>query len=236
LKDYFVETDIPDNKSFAASILSNSTNTINHELSPPNQIVLGKKDRLYLPMPTLPDQGLDVTGYCLKHESRLEALTSGTAGGAVGRCERCKTVQHQLRCTICMEPISALFSPCLSCGCATHQHCLQEYHLYGHTDCPSGCDCDCGALASVGIVESWEVMMGAIERMRILDTAGTDREHLDEWDSAEKDEWETSQFPGGGLGKGYSTLSQRLERVRTGDWGMTGGKKKASSLRKEEMF
>jgi hypothetical protein len=239
LKDYFVETDIPDNKSLAASILSNSTNTINHETSPSNHIVLGKKDRFYLPMPTFPDQGLDIAGYCLKHESRLEPLTSGTAGGAVGRCERCKTVQRQLRCTICMEPISALFSPCLSCGCATHQHCLQEYHSYGHTECPGGCDCDCGAQASTGIVESWEVMMGAIERMRILDAANASKEHLDEWDSGEKDEWETSQFPAGGLGKGYSTLSKRLERVRTGDWGMAGmagTKKKASSLRKEEIF
>jgi hypothetical protein len=38
------------------------------------------------------------------------------------------------------------------------------------------------------------------------------------------------------LGRGYSTLSKRLGQVRTGDWGMSGGKKKASSLRNQEIF
>jgi hypothetical protein len=88
----------------------------------------------------------------------------------------------------------------------------------------------------MGIVESWEVMMGAIERMRILDANKLAKEQLDDWDSGEKDDWEISHFPAAGLGRGYSTLSKRLERVRTGDWGMQGGKKKTSSLRKEEIF
>lgn len=238
LKDYFIEIDAPDNRSFVPSVVSASSHTLNHE-PPPSPPIFGKKDQMYQQLSLHSDQGLDVTGYCLKHESRLEPLTSGTAGGAVGRCERCKTTQRQLRCTICMEPISALFSPCLSCGCATHQHCLQEYHSYGKTDCPGGCDCDCGDKASAGIVESWEVMMGAIERMRMLNISNSisDKERLEDWDSGDKDDWETSSHtPSGGLGRGYSTLSKRLERVRTGDWGMSVGKKKASSLRREDIF
>lgn len=238
LKDYFAELEIPE-KVLAASIVSSESHATNHELSTPSQIILGKKDQP--PKPPRPDQGLDVTGYCLKHESRLEPLASDAWGGAVGRCERCKTIQRQLRCTICMEPISAVFTPCLSCGCATHQHCLLGYHSSGSTECPGGCDCDCGHNASVGVVETWEVMMGAIERMRILDQkngakSGKAKERLDEWDGAEKADWENINFPSGGLERGYSTLNKRLGQVRTGDWGMSSGKKKASSLRNQEIF
>jgi hypothetical protein len=226
LKDYFTEPDVSDNKSYAASVLSNDTSHTNHEPSPPSPILLGKKQNINGPVSP---QGLDVTGYCLKHESRLEPLTSGTAGGAVGRCERCKFVQRQLRCTVCMEPISAVFTPCLSCGCAAHQHCLEEYHSYGSTDCPGGCDCNCGEKASQGIVESWEVMMSAIEKMRMLDQQmGNKEERLEDWDSGERGDWD---FLSGGLEKRYSTLSKRLGQVKTGDWGMSGGKRKPSSLR-----
>jgi WD repeat-containing protein 59 len=239
LKDYFSDLDIPDSKSFAPSIVSNDSHRTNHETSPPNHIVLGKKENI-LRAP-VSDQGLDVTGYCLKHESRLQPLTSEIGGGAIGRCERCKVIQRQLRCTICMEPITSHFTPCLSCGCATHQHCLLEYHSSGSTECAGGCDCDCGQKASDGIVESWEVMMGAIEQMRKLDAmngsnSGKDMQALDEWDVEEKADWESVQFPSGGLGRGYSTLSKRIGQVRTGDWGMSSGKKRPSSLRKEEIF
>jgi hypothetical protein len=95
-------------------------------------------------------------------------------------------------------------------------------------------------MASVGIVESWEVMMGALERMRMLDTRMmAEKERLEDWDTGEKEEWDVeSTFGGrgGGFGRGYSTLSKRLERVRTGDWGISSGKKRASSLRNEETF
>lgn len=231
LKDYFIEPDIPDSKSYAGSNLSNDTHHTGHEPSPSSpDLILGKKEHTNGP---LSPQGLDVTGYCLKHESRLEPLASGTTGGAVGRCERCKTIQRQLRCTVCIEPISAVFTPCLTCGCAAHQHCLQEYHSDGNTDCPGGCDCDCGVKASQGVVESWEVMMSAIEKMKKLDrqNSGSEKERLDDWDGAETGEWENVNFPAGGLGRGYSTLSKRLGQVRTSDWSMSGAKKKPSSLR-----
>lgn len=246
LKDYFPEVDIPDNKSFAASVLSTDTHNAAHDQAPPSPIILGKK-LSDTPEPGL-GQGLDVTGYCLKHESRLEPLLSNLGGGAIGRCERCKTIQRQLRCTVCCEPISALFSPCLSCGCATHEHCLADYHADGNTYCPGGCDCDCGDKASKGVVESWEVMMGSIERMRILEIKSTpgsragkekQREDLEEWDGEAHADWEVSGFPPvtvGGLGRASSTL-RRFGQVRGGEWGLgSGGKKKASSLRNEKFY
>ena len=76
--------------------------------------------------------------------------------------------------------------------------------------------------------------MSAIEKMRLLDRqAGKDRERerLEDWDSGEKGDWESINLPSGGLGRGYSMLSKRLGQVRTGDWGMSGGKKKPSSLK-----
>jgi len=82
--------------------------------------------------------------------------------------------------------------------------------------------------------------MGTIERLRLLDARGgmVEKENLDDWDGGEKEEWDApqSQFPGAGLGRGYSTystLSKRLGQVRTGDWGIPGSKK-PSSLRNFE--
>jgi len=91
----------------------------------------------------------------------------------------------------------------------------------------------------VGIVESWEIMMGALERMRILDakisSKSEEKQALEEWVGEEKPDWEINGMgisAGGGLGRGYSTL-RRIGQVRTGEW---GGKKRPSSLRKEEIF
>ncbi|KAI1003583.1 hypothetical protein K3495_g4624 [Podosphaera aphanis] len=103
--------------------------------------------------------GLVITGYCIRHESRLEPLAVSTEGGAVGRCDRCTIVQRQLRCTICLAPVSAIFTPCLSCGCVSHLDCLTEFHAEGYTYCPGGCECNCVVYAGMGIVENWEVMM-----------------------------------------------------------------------------
>jgi hypothetical protein len=100
------------------------------------------------------------------------------------------------------------------------------------------------------VVESWEVMMGAIERMRILDSkpssrAGKEKDRedqaLEEWDGEEKADWEVGGGvagfpPAGGLGRGYSTL-KRIGQVRGSEWGLgSGGKKKASSLRNQEIY
>ncbi|CAD6503629.1 BgTH12-07945 [Blumeria graminis f. sp. triticale] len=87
--------------------------------------------------------GLNVIGYCIKHECSLERLPNSTEGDAVGRCEQCKLTQRQLRCTICLEPVSALFAPCLACGCVNHVDCLAAYIADGSCFCPGGCDCQC---------------------------------------------------------------------------------------------
>ncbi|KAH8684841.1 hypothetical protein BGZ60DRAFT_366122 [Tricladium varicosporioides] len=248
LQEIFAEVDIPDNKSYAGSLYSNNTHTSAHEPVPTSSIFLGKKEQVHTPL--LTDVGLDATGYCLKHDIRLQPLTSGNDGGAAGRCEHCKTIQRQLCCTVCAEPIVGLFPPCLSCGCAAHPYCLEEYHLAGNTECPGGCpDCDCGEKASDGLVESWAFLASEIERMRLIDTqilspttdngyAGFD-EHLTEWHGEDKSDWDHAGHPGDGinLGVGYSVgLSKRLSQVKSGDWGMSSNKKRASSLRKEETF
>ncbi|TAQ85966.1 hypothetical protein B7494_g5714 [Chlorociboria aeruginascens] len=208
LEECYPKIDITGKQPFAASIISNDTILDTSALSP---IILGKKDLLHGSSPTVLERGLDVTGYCLKHESRLGPLASDSGGGAVGHCDRCKSIQRQLRCTVCMEPVSALFPPCLSCGCVAHQHCLLEYHSFGDTHCPGGCDCNCGQKASLGIVESWEVMMGAIEQMRLIDKLHGIVEKND-GDTDDQGGWENIAVPSGGLGRGYSTLSKRLEQ------------------------
>jgi hypothetical protein len=79
--------------------------------------------------------------------------------------------------------------------------------------------------------------------MRALDeksaaSMGKEQEPLHEWDGEAKSDWDTGHLdiPGGGFGRGYSTISKRFVGVRTGDWGMPSGKKKASSLRNEGML
>ncbi|KAG9241870.1 hypothetical protein BJ878DRAFT_427148 [Calycina marina] len=244
LKD-FVEVDIPDDKSPVESILSTSTHTMAHSPPPsPSPMGLGKKSISIPTSSPVGGQCLDATGYCLKHERRLEPLSQlSIVGGAVGVCPLCKVIQRRLHCTICLQPLSGVYTPCLSCGCANHQQCLELYHSGGNTMCPGGCDCDCGQLATDGIVESWGQMISAIERLRALDAENKGTESLDDWNAGGKDEWDVGEdlttMPSNastGFGRGYSTLTQRLGRVRTGDWGINGGKKKGSrSLRNVEM-
>ncbi len=189
---------------------------------------LGKAESITLPPPaalpishaTLDILGLSITGYCLKHESRLEPLLptlstlQNPVGGAVGRCERCAITKSQLRCVVCHEMVVAEYVACLGCGCVCHQACASSYFstpydgnsefsenkgemgtssrlgdtqrsttglattsrtgTWGKVEevpkagvpCPGGCDCECLTTAGHGVVESWEVMMGALEMMR----------------------------------------------------------------------
>ena len=68
--------------------------------------------------------------------------------------------------------------------------------------------------------------MGAIEAMRKMHAAAElhataeredESEVIDDWDPDLG--WE--DIPAGGLGRGYSTLTMRLDKVRTGEWGGT---------------
>lgn len=133
LPDYFADTStvlnhtsVAASSNFAASVTSNDANTIRD--GPPSPHLLGKRDSI-IPQD---GKGLDITAYCLKHEARLSPVSpadeeSGTAGGATGRCDRCALVKRQLCCVICDEPVTAMYAPCLSCGCVTHQGCLRAY-------------------------------------------------------------------------------------------------------------
>jgi hypothetical protein len=80
-------------------------------------------------------------------------------------------------------------------------------------------------------------MMSAIERMRMLDSRhGKENQAPDDWDGDEKTDWEHLNLPASGLAKPHPTLVKRIGQVRGNDWGVSGGKKKASSFRKEEIF
>ncbi|KAB5560212.1 WD repeat-containing protein [Coniochaeta sp. 2T2.1] len=116
------------------------------------------------------NRGLDVTGLCRIHETQLDPIeytspASHRTGGAVGTCARCprrRGPQTQLRCVYCSEPIHALYSACLGCGCASHADCLAEWHGAGETECPAGDECCCLKEASNGQVESWTALRAAV--------------------------------------------------------------------------
>ncbi|POS88278.1 hypothetical protein EPUL_000898 [Erysiphe pulchra] len=144
-----------------------------------NTIIAGNDNNQPIENP----EGLDITGFCIKHDLRLEPVNENIpgVGGAVGRCKRCKTYQRQLRCVICLEPVSAIFCPCLSCGCVSHLDCLTNYHSQGYSQCPGGCNCNCIMEAGMGMVESWEVMMGSlVEQFRMEDNGKENEENEEE--------------------------------------------------------
>ncbi|RYP07222.1 hypothetical protein DL764_002668 [Monosporascus ibericus] len=129
-------------------------------------IVLGKKEQLQAVINS--GRGIDVKGLCRVHETQLEPMQSthpsAKVGGAVGTCERCKRTQTQLMCVYCREPIDALYCPCLTCGCATHESCLAEWYAADETECPAGDECRCVEHASEGVVETYAAIMGAVRQ------------------------------------------------------------------------
>lgn len=112
-----------------------------------------------------------MTGICRVHETHLDPIrstyASATCGGAVGTCDRCKRTQTQLLCVFCSEPMDALYPPCLSCGCASHDTCIAEWHAAGETECPAGDECDCAEEASTGQIETWAAILGALRQGKI---------------------------------------------------------------------
>ncbi|KAK7209824.1 hypothetical protein V2G26_017002 [Clonostachys chloroleuca] len=137
---------------------------LGHPRTGSSPIVMGKRDHLQALVAS--NRGLDITGMCRLHETQLEPLRYSSSylhtGGAVGTCDRCRSTQSQLRCVYCLEPVDALFPPCLSCGCASHEHCLAEWHAAGETVCPAGDECNCVEEASNGQVESWAALQAAM--------------------------------------------------------------------------
>jgi WD repeat-containing protein 59 len=225
----------------------NDTSTIvsHHPPSASSPIILGKKEQLQAVM--LSGRGLDVTGICRTHETQLESLrytSSGSfrMGGAVGACDRCKKTQTQLKCVYCLEPVDALYPPCLNCGCASHDACLAEWHAAGEVFCPAGDECKCVEEAANGQVETWTAMMGALERIRrghahgkglarslgardTLDDSDEERDEKGDWESLASSTGTPSRTLGTIVSPAKLSLGNRLKKS-AGNWS------RASSLRR----
>ncbi|SPN99789.1 related to Sec27p, YMR131c and human retinoblastoma-binding protein [Cephalotrichum gorgonifer] len=161
----FHHMDASSHASHTASAIEIPTSHV----TPSSPILLGKKEHLQALLAS--GRGLDVTGICRTHETQLDHVeyassTEPRVGGAVGTCDRCRRTQKQLRCVYCLEPVDALYPPCLSCGCASHEACLAEWHAAGEVTCPAGDECNCVEEASNGQVETWAAMVGALERLK----------------------------------------------------------------------
>jgi hypothetical protein len=203
----------------------------NHPNSSP--IAMGKKDQLQALLAS--GRGLDVTGMCRIHEIQLDPLRYTTShskiGGAVGTCDRCHQTQSQLTCVYCLEPVDALFPPCLACGCASHEACLAEWHAAGETECPAGDECNCVEEAADGQVESWAALQGAmLKGQRQMMLPGPALEDSDEETKLSRN-WERVEhtIPSRmqGLSAASISLGNRL-RKSAGEWS------RASSLRRND--
>ncbi|KAI8632826.1 hypothetical protein F5Y19DRAFT_471998 [Xylariaceae sp. FL1651] len=146
--------------------LSNASQT-HANVNPP--IAMGKKEQLQALIAS--GRGIDIRGICRIHEIHLDPIRStenhAMVGGGVGTCERCKHPQTQLLCVFCREPIDALYPPCLACGCAIHDACLNEWHSADETECPAGDECECVKEASEGQIETIAAMMGALRQGKV---------------------------------------------------------------------
>ncbi|PFH60645.1 hypothetical protein XA68_10605 [Ophiocordyceps unilateralis] len=146
------------------TIQDGASGSVTHPKADSSPIIMGRRDQLQTLLAS--GRGLDVTGICRVHETQLEPArytsSEPNMGGAVGTCERCHRSQTQLRCVYCLEPVDALFTSCLACGCASHEGCLAEWHAAGETLCPAGDECNCVDEASNGQVESWVALQGAM--------------------------------------------------------------------------
>lgn len=237
-----VET-TPGDASYHGSftIGENASERTSHHKTGSSPIIMGKKDQLNSLVAS--GRGLDVTGVCRIHEVQLDSIryttSNSNVGGAVGMCDRCHHVQNQLRCVYCLEPVDALFPPCLSCGCASHEACLAEWHAAGETVCPAGDECNCAEEALHGQVESWAALQGAMlsrpatlgesPSSAIDDDSSEERRAPDGWHNVERVvPWRThgdaiispaSAIP--------SSLTGRLKKA-SADWS------RASSLRRNE--
>lgn len=205
-----------------------------HARSGSSPIVMGKKDQLQALVAS--GRGLDVTGICRIHETQLEPsrYTSSDAkmGGAVGLCDRCHRTQHQLRCVYCLEPIDALFPPCLGCGCASHEDCLAEWHAMGETECPAGDECNCVEEAPHGQVESWAALKGAIHksqhtRFSLLPSSAIEEEEPDSRGRRASEPPDHAKASPGGLMPSHAALSFGRFKQSAGSWS------RASSLRRQ---
>lgn len=230
--DYLSSSKMDDSLHESFTIHEGSSTAHPRTGSSPN-IVMGKKDQLHALVAS--GHGLDVTGICRIHETQLEPTryTSSDArmGGAVGSCDRCHHTQSQLRCVYCLEPVDALFPPCLSCGCSSHETCLAEWHAAGETLCGAGDECNCVEEAANGQVESWAALQGAMLKNQLklprLPSPAADEEDERGRRSSEPPDI-VSISPGGGLAPVPSPAALSFGRLKktAGSWS------RASSVRR----
>ncbi|UNI24042.1 hypothetical protein JDV02_009821 [Purpureocillium takamizusanense] len=229
----------------STTLHESASGTGGHHKTGSSPIVMGKKDQLLTLLAS--GRGLDVTGICRVHETQLEPAryTSSVPkiGGAVGTCDRCHRTQTQLQCVYCLEPVDALFPACLSCGCASHESCLAEWHAAGETMCPAGDECPCVEEASSGHVESWAALQGAMLKgmgkapalsmlpaaaIGLSDDEDDDRGKPGGWERVEKNV--PSRMQGVGTGAlSPATLSFGRLKKSAGTWSRASSVRKAAT-------
>ncbi|KYK57860.1 WD repeat protein [Drechmeria coniospora] len=221
--------------------------TVAHRKNASSPIMMGRKDQLLSLLAS--GRGLDVTGICRVHETQLEPTRYTTwephMGGAVGTCDRCRRSQTQLRCVYCLEPVDALYPACLSCGCASHEMCLAEWHAAGERFCPAGDECNCVEEAANGQVESWAALQGAMLKgvgqglgqatASTLPPSAADGSDDGEGDR-DKSEWERVEKKGPSRVQGSTllapaTLSFGRLKKSAGSWSRTSSTKRTPSVR-----
>ncbi|KND89774.1 putative RWD, RING finger and WD repeat-containing protein C11E3.05 [Tolypocladium ophioglossoides CBS 100239] len=247
LKEHFPLSGMPEGSFHdSVTIHDGASGTGAHPKTGSSPIVMGRKDQLHALLAS--GRGLDVTGICRVHETQLEPARYTTSephlGGAVGKCDRCQRSQTQLRCVYCLEPVDALFPTCLSCGCASHESCLAEWHAAGETLCPGGDECNCVEESSNGQVESWAALQGAMlkgpNKMAMLPSGaveGSDEEH----DGGRRGGWERvekkvpSPVQGASAAPSPSAASLSFGRLKksAGTWSRTPSSMRRGASRRE---
>lgn len=201
-----------------------------------NPAFSGRKEQLQALIAS--GRGLDVTGICRIHEIQLDPveysrITKGKYGGAVGTCHRCvkagnKKEQKQLRCVYCLEPIAALYPPCLSCGCAFHEACLAEWHEMGEEECPAGDDCCCVEDASDGQVETWPALQAAVAAMNKIRSAASGSLHQQM--DRDKEKSPGNHQPGVSRRSSIKTVLTGVANVASVATGGSGGRPRRRSV------
>ncbi|KAK4239327.1 hypothetical protein C8A03DRAFT_32583 [Achaetomium macrosporum] len=145
-------------------------------------------------------RGVDVTGFCRIHEgvplepveyirpahtpSDGSDIHTPVVNGAVGVCHRCTAEreyhalipQTRIECVYCWEPVIGLYSPCLACGCISHEACIAEWHAMGGAECPVGHECHCVEEASSASRSTWVGLRAAVLFAGGSDDGDTERE------------------------------------------------------------
>jgi hypothetical protein len=106
-------------------------------------------------------------GVCHRCSSANSSTASTIRGGAAAGERDLYTApdlvpQMEMACVYCWEPVVGLYTPCLACGCVSHESCLAEWHALGGAECPVGHDCNCAEEATTAHADSWPGLWAAL--------------------------------------------------------------------------